>query len=66
MEKNNGLTEEVRKLNIEQEAQPVLLYEVTEWKTKSKEDKVVIEDDKRTMTNRLEGRTSDVQNLANI
>lgn len=66
MKKNNALTEEARNLKIEQEVQSVLLCEVIEQKKKDKEEKFMIEDEKRTLTNKLEEKTSDVQKLANM
>ena len=39
---------------------------MTEQKKKVEEDKFMIEDDKRTLINRLEENTSDVQKLANM
>jgi hypothetical protein len=66
MEKNGALTEEIKNLKIEQEVQSVLLYEVTEQKKKFEEDKVVIEDDKRILTNRLEEKTSEVNRISHM
>lgn len=42
------------------------MCETTKKKKKAKEDKDMIEEDKRIFVNRLEEKTSDVQNLANM
>ena len=60
MEKNGARIEEVRNLKIDQEIQSVLLCEVIEQKKKAIEDKVMIEDDKRVLTIRLEDKLSEV------
>ena len=54
MENNGILTKEVRNLKKEQEVQSVFLCEVTEQKKKVEEEKVMIEDHKRILTNILE------------
>ena len=66
MKKNETLTEEVRNLKREQEVQSILLCEVTKKKNKVEEDKVMIEDDKRILTNRLEETTSEVTRIDNM
>lgn len=66
MEKNGALTEEVKNLKREQEVQSLFLFEITEMKKKAEEDKVMIEEDKRILTNRLEEKTSYVQNTSNM
>ena len=57
MEKNTTLTEEIRNLKREQEIQLVLLCEATEQKKKAKEEKFMIEYDKRILTNGLKEKT---------
>lgn len=66
MEKINTLTEEAKNLKIEQKVQSILLCEAAEQKKKVEEDKVMIEDDKSVLINRLEEKTSDVQKLSNM
>ena len=41
------------------------LCEVKKLKKKAEEDRVMVEEDKRTLTNRLEERSSDVQKFTN-
>ena len=43
-----------------------MLCEVTEKKNKVEEDKVMIEDEKRTLTNRIEEETLEVQRIFNM
>lgn len=66
MEKNSALIDEVRNLKIEQEVQLVFLCEVTEQKNKVEEEKVVIKDAKRILTNRLEEKTSEVNRISHM
>ena len=63
MEKNGTLTKEVKNIKREQEVQSILLCEVIEQKKKVEEEKVVIEDDKRILTNRLEDKTLEVTRI---
>ena len=58
MEKNGALTKEVKNLKIKQEFQSLLLCEVTEWKNKFEDNKIIL-------TNGLEENKLDVQNIAN-
>ena len=60
MEKNNALTEEIRNLKREREIQLVRLCEEIELRKKAKEERIMIDEDKKSLTNRLEERTSDV------
>ena len=64
MEKNGTLIEEVRNLKIEQEIQSIFLCEVIEQKKKVEEEKVMIEDDKRILANKLEEKTSELNRIA--
>ena len=66
IEKNGTLTKEVKNIKREQEVQSIFLYEVTEYKKKDEEEKVMIEDEKRILTNRLEEKTSEVNKIANM
>ena len=66
MEKNGTLTGEDRNLKREQEIQLVLIWEVSKQKKKVEEEKVMIEDDKRILTNRLEEKISEVTRIANM
>lgn len=63
MKKNGALTQEVKNLKMEQGVQLVLLCEVSEQKKKVEEDKVMIEDDKKILTNRLEEKILEVQRI---
>ena len=45
-------------LKLEKESQPILLCEVSEQKNKDMENKDMIEDEKRVLTNRLEEKSS--------
>ena len=66
MEKNGILTEEVKNLKRDQVVQLVLLHKVTKKKEKFEEENVMIEDDKRILTNRLEEKTLEVNRIANM
>ena len=66
MEKNRAQEEEIRTLKIEQESQPMMLYEVTEQKKRAIKDRVMIEDDKRNLANRLEERSIELARTSNM
>ena len=65
MEKNNALSEEVRNLKREYEIQSMKWFEEKKFRKKDKEDRVMIDENKRTLTNILEERTFDVEKLTN-
>ena len=66
MEKNRAQEEEIRTLKIEQESQAMMLCEVTEQKKRAIEDKAMLEDDKRNLTNRLEENKIDFERISNM
>ena len=66
MEKNIAQAEEIRNLKIEQESQTMMLCEVTEQKKRAIEDKVMIEDDKRNLANRLEEKSTELSRISNM
>ena len=66
MEKNRAQVEEIRILNLEQESQAIMLCEVTKQKKKAIEDKAMIEDDKRNLTNILEKKTIKFEKITNM
>ena len=57
MEKNRAQEEEIRSLKMEQEAQAMMLCEITEQKKRAIEDKAMLEDEKRNLANRLEEKS---------
>ena len=65
MEKNSALSEEVKNIKREHEIQSVGLCEETKMRNKSEEKRVMIDEDKRKLINRLEKMTSNVQKLTN-
>ena len=66
MEKNRTLAEKIINLKIDQESQAILLCEVMKQKKRAIEEKVMIEDDKRILTRRLEERSLEVTRIANM
>ena len=66
IKKNITLNEKVRNLKREQETQSTLLRETTELKRKAEEDRVMIEEDKILLANRLEEKSLDVQKILSI
>ncbi len=66
MEKNRAQAEEIKNLKLEQESQATLLCEVTEQKKKAMEEKAMIEEDKRFLTNRLEEKSSMLTKISNM
>ena len=54
MEKNRAQAKGIINLKLEQESQAILLCEVTKQKKKAMEGKIMTEDEKRVLTNRLE------------
>ena len=53
MENNRVQAKEIINLKLEKESQAILLCEVTEQKKKAIEEKAMIEEDKRIMSNKL-------------
>ena len=66
MEKNRVQAEEIRNLKLEKESQTILLCEVTEQKKKAMEDKAMIEEDKRILTNRIEEKSIELTKISNM
>ena len=66
MEENRTLPEEIRNIKIEKESQAILLCEVTEQKKKAMEDKIMIEDDERFLTRKLEEESLEINKIAHI
>ena len=63
---NRSQAEEIRTLKIEQESQAIMLCEVTEQKKRAIEEKVMIKDDKRNVSNRLEAKVIDFERVSNM
>ena len=57
MEKNRAQVEEIRSLRMEQESQAMMLCEITKQKKRAIEDRVMLEDDKINLANRLEEKS---------
>ena len=63
MEKNKAQFEEIKNINMEQESQAMMLCEVTEQKKRAIADKVMIEEEKRTLANRLEEKSIELTRI---
>ena len=66
MEKNKFQAKEIRNIKLEQESQAILVCEVVEQKKKSMEEKVMIEEDKRVLANRLEEKSIELTKISNM
>ena len=66
MEKNRAQVEKIRSLKIEQESQAMMLCEISEQKKRAIEDKAMIEDDKRNLSNRLEEKSIELARVSNM
>ena len=66
MEKNRIQAEEIKYLNVEQESQTMMLCEVIEKKKGAIEDKAMIEEEKRILTNRLEEKSTELTKISNM
>ena len=66
MEKNRIQAEEIRSLKIEHESQAMMLYEIIEQKKRVVEDRVMLEDDKRNLANRLEEKSTKLARISNM
>ena len=66
MENNRAQAEEIKNLKLEQESQAILLCEVTEQKKKAIEDKAIIEEDKRILSNILEKKLVELSRISNM
>ena len=66
MEKNRVQAEEIRSLKMEHESQAIMLCEITEQKKRAVEDKIMLEDDKRNLANRLEEKSIELARISNM
>ena len=66
MEKNRVKAKEIKNLKLEQESQAMMLCEVTEQKKRAIEDKAMINEDKRTLENRLEEKSTELTKISNM
>ena len=66
MEKNRIQVEDIRSLKIEHESQAMMLCEITEQKKRAVEEKVILEDDKRNLANRLEEKSIELTKISNM
>ena len=66
MEINRVQVEEIRTLKMEQESHAIILCEVTEQKKRAIEEKSMIEDDKRNVSNRLDAKTIEFERISNM
>jgi hypothetical protein len=66
METNRSQAEEIRTLKLEQESNAIILCEANEQKKRAIEEKVMIEDDKRNIANRLEAKSIEFERISNM
>ena len=66
IEKTGAQAEEIKNLKIEQESQAMMLCEVTEQKKRAIEDKVMIEEGKRNLANRMEEKSTKLARISNM
>ena len=66
METNRAQAEEIRTLKLEQESHAIMLCETTKQKKRAIEEKVMIEDDKRNIANRLEAKAIEYERISNM
>ena len=66
MEMNSAQAEEIRTLKFEQESHAIMICKVTEQKKRAIEEKFMIEDDKRNITNRLEAKSIEFERVSNM
>ena len=66
MEKNRVQPEEIRSLKMEHESQAMMLCEITEKKKREIEDRVMLEDDKINLANRLEEKSTEFARISNM
>ena len=66
MEKNRVQAEEIRSLKMEHESQAMMICEITEQKKRAVEDRVMLEDDKRNLANRLEEKSTELARISNM
>ena len=51
---------------MEHESQAMMLCEITEQKKREIEDRVMLEDDKRNLANRLEEKSTELARISNM
>lgn len=66
MEKNKIQEEEIRTLKMEHESQAMMLCEITKQKKRAVEDRVILEDDKRNLANRLEEKSTELSKISSM
>ena len=66
MENNIAQGEEIRTLKTKQESQAMMLCEVTEQKKRAIKYKVMMEDDKKNLANRLEEKSIKLSRTSNM
>ena len=66
MEKNKVQAEEIKSLKMEHESQAIMICEITEQKKRAVEDKVMMENDKRNLANRLEEKCTELTRISNM
>ena len=66
MKKNRAQAEEIRSLKMEHESQAMMLCEITKQKKRVVEDRVMLEDDKRNLANRLEEKSTELTRISNM
>ncbi|MDF3675384.1 hypothetical protein [Enterobacter hormaechei] len=63
MEKNKIQAEEIRSLKMEHESQAIMICEITEQKKRAVDDRVMMENDKRNLANRLEEKCTELTRI---
>ena len=66
MENNRVQAEDIRNIKLEQEYQAMMLYEVTKQKKRAIKDKAMIEENKRTLANELEEKSTELTRISNM
>ena len=66
MEKNEAQANEIRSLKMEHESQTIMLCEITKQKKRAVEDRVMMEDDKRNLANRLAEKSTELTRISNM
>ena len=66
MEKKRIQAEEIRSLKIEHESQAMMLCEIIEQKKRPVEDRVMLEDKKRNLANKLEEKSTELTRISNM
>ena len=66
MEKNKIQADEIRTLKMEHESQAIMICKITEQKKRAVDDKVMMENDKRNLANRLEEKCTQLTRISNM